>query len=316
MDPENRVLANATEAPSQKELSKAIDNCTLKQLIASKMDDTKYQAHLNHTTASGAGQWLHTVPSKASRKHVDAPHYQVMIQRWLRAPIYEETFHCGYCDDIVDVYGDHCLVCACGGDRTKRHNLLRNEVFYTSLAAGLAPELERPGLLQPRPLLGPTPENGTPNPEDLRRPADVYIPRWRRGAPAAFDLAVTSGLRPDMVARSATNANAATLAYEDFKREHLNTQLLCQQEGITFIPLIAEADGGGWGPEAHKVFNELAKLTSSRTGEPESVVANHILQSLCLILHRENARAILRRRPCQLSRDGIDILTAAVTATA
>ena len=131
MGPESRVHANATDAPSQKELSKAIDNCTLKQLKASKIDDTKYQAHLNHTTASGAGQWLRTIPSKALRKHVDAAHFQVMIQRWLRAPIYEETFHCGYCDDIVDIYGDHCLVCSCGGDRTKRHNLLRNEVFYT-----------------------------------------------------------------------------------------------------------------------------------------------------------------------------------------
>ena len=46
-----------------------------------------------------------------------------------------------------------------------------------------------------------------------------------------------------MVARSAVSANAATLAYEDFKREHLDTQQLCQQEGITFIPMIAEADG-------------------------------------------------------------------------
>ena len=94
------------------------------------------------------------------------------------------------------------------------------------------------------------------------------------------------------------------------------SQLLCQQKGITFIPLIAEADGGGWGPEAHKVFSELAKLTSSRTGAPESLVANHILQTLCLTLHRENARAILRRRPCLASRDGLDVLTAAVTATA
>ena len=80
--------------------------------------------------------------------------------------------------------------------------------------------------------------------------------------------------------------------------------------------MIAEADGGGWGPEAHKVFNELAKLASSRTSEPESVVANNILQSLCMTLHRKNARAILRRRPCQMSREGIDVLTAAVTATA
>ena len=109
-------------------------------------------------------------------------------------------------------------------------------------------------------------------------------------------------------------ASAATLAYEDFKREHLNTQQLCQQEGITFIPMIAEGNGGGWGPEAHKVVNELAKLTSSMTGEPESLVANHILQSLCLTLHRENARAILRRRPCFASREAVAVLTAATAA--
>ena len=72
---------------------------------------------------------------------------------------------------------------------------------------------------------------------------------------------------------------------------------LCMEEGITFIPLIAEADGGGWGPQAHKVFHELAKLTSTATGEPEDLVATNNLQSLGLILHRENARAILRRSP-------------------
>ena len=119
-----------------------------------------------------------------------------------------------------------------------------------------------------------------------------------------------------MVARSAIDAGAATLAYEDHKREHLQTQELCQQEGITFIPLIAEADGGGWGPQAHKVFNELAKITSSTTGEPESLVAGHLLQSLGLILHRENARAILRRRPCFEGGDSLAALSAAASAAA
>ena len=114
---------------------------------------------------------------------------------------------------------------------------------------------------------------------------------------AALDLAATSCLRADMVARSAARAGAAALAYEDFKREHQDTQRLCQEEGITFIPLITEADGGGWGPEAHKVFHELAKLTSSATGEPESTVATNILQSLGIVLHRENTRAILCRSP-------------------
>ena len=56
--------------------------------------------------------------------------FRTMIQRWLRAPIYETESHCPFCDEIMDRYADHCLTCACGGDRVKRHNLLRNEVFY------------------------------------------------------------------------------------------------------------------------------------------------------------------------------------------
>ena len=61
----------------------------------------------------------------------------------------------------MDIYGDHCLVCSCGGDRTKRHHLLRNETFHLCSAAGLAPELEKPGLLRQRPDLGGAPEDGS-----------------------------------------------------------------------------------------------------------------------------------------------------------
>jgi hypothetical protein len=314
MAPDARIPANADETLEQQELSEAIDNNSLAQLKEARRDDTKFQAHLMHTTASGAGQWLHTLPNKALHKHVNALHYRTMVQRWLRTPIFQEPHHCPYCDDMVDIHADHCLVCSCGGDRTKKHNLLRNEVIFTCSSAGLAPELERPGLLQPRPLIGSSTEAGNHgDPNELRRPADVYIPRWKRGVPAAFDLAVTSGLRADVVQRSAAQRDAATMAYEDFKREYMDTERLCFEEGITFIPIIAEADGGGWGPQAHKVFNELAKLQSSLTGEPEDTSALHSLQRLNLTLHRENARAILRRRPYTNATIGNTILSAAAT---
>ena len=126
-----------------------------------------------------------------------------MVQRWLRVPIHNTEYNCPYCDEVVDRYGDHCLTCACGGDRTKRHNLLRNEVYHICHSAGLHPELEKPGLLEGRPLIGASAESGSSEDQSAnRRPADVYIPRWRRGAPAALDFAVTSGLRGDILARS------------------------------------------------------------------------------------------------------------------
>ena len=52
---------------------------------------------------------------------------------------------------------------------------------------------------------------------------------------------------------------------------------------------------GSWGSQAHKVWSELAKSIASATGELESTTANHIFQNMGFILHKENARAILRR---------------------
>ena len=106
----------------------------------------------------------------------------------------------------------------------------------------------------------------------------------------ALDFAVTSGLR----SRYATlqDRSASLLAYEDHKRTHLDTAALCAAEGLGFTPMVVEAVGGGWGPAAAKMFSELAK---AKSGESEDFVANQLYQRLGVILHRENARAVLKR---------------------
>ena len=90
----------------------------------------------------------------------------------------------------------------------------------------------------------------------------------------------------------------------------MNTETLCQENGITFLPIICEADGGGWGPTAHKVWSELAKHKALASGEQISTIVSQLLQSLGLLLHRENARAILRRAPRLIGYDCRDLLTA------
>ena len=59
--------------------------------------------------------------------------------------------------------------------------------------------------------------------------------------------------------------------------------------------MIMEACGGSWGPEAHKVWTEIAKTTAQATGELESTIIARFFQNTGFILHRENARAIVRR---------------------
>ena len=84
-------------------------------------------------------------------------------------------------------------------------------------------------------------------------------------------------------------------SYEDFKRSHLNTAFSCSAEGFFFAPVVVEARGGAWGPAAVKVFSELAKAKSMITGEPVATLLTHLYQGLGVILHRENARAALKR---------------------
>ena len=125
----------------------------------------------------------------------------------------------------------------------------------------------------------------------------MFIPRWRSGLPVAWDFAVTCGVRLDTLADAVHDRDSILTSYEDFKCSFKDTKNSCQAQGMSFIPMVMEASGGGWGPMARGVWSELAKSTALATGELESerTCAIHLRQRLSMTLHRENARARLRR---------------------
>ena len=249
-----------------------------------------------------AGIWLHAIPSEALGTKVAPNLYIPMLQRRLRMPVFDDPFFCPLCDGVMDIWGDHALTCACGGDRTKRHNLVRNAGVRLATTAGWRPEPEKPGLLRPRPTQGNRCEDGSEGREDgrgpeARRPADIFVPRWDLGGSAALDFAVTSGLRTDMLEQTAADGCSGILAYEHFKNSYLDTATHCASEGVKFIPMVVEAHSGAWGPNASKVWLRLGKAISIISGESTALEALRAKQNLGLILHRETARAILRRSP-------------------
>ena len=76
---------------------------------------------------------------------------------------------------------------------------------------------------------------------------------------------------------------------------------------------------GGCGTEAAKVWSELAKTHALATGELRATVLSRFLQSCSIILHRENARSILRhpmRPDAMLSSSGVDGSAAALLTSA
>ena len=299
----------------QRVLSSFIDAGSLKHLTDPDNASLGSRAHMSLLGLEGAGTWLHTIPSDALGTKVDPRLYITMLQRRLRLPIFEEPFFCPLCNGVMDTLADHALTCACGGDRTKRHNLMRDACVRMAWSAGWRPEPEKPGLLRPRSFpvnqgievrgggdgLGP----------EARRPADVYIPRWDLGGSAALDFAVTSGLRTNQLEQTAADGLSSLTSYEVIKDAFRDTAAHCASEGISFIPMVAEAHSGAWGPRATKVWVRLGKALSMLSGESAALEALRVRQTLGLSLHRETARAILRRSPAYIitaDREAADAL--------
>ncbi len=174
----------------------------------------------------------------------------------------------------------------------RKHNGTRNRLGVWAGAARLHPELEKPGLLQPCPE---QPDAGQ------RRPADVFVPSWKLGGPAAFDIAITSPHRLDVLAQACLKPGAAAEAYEHHKRVYLDTAADCQRQGLAFIPIVAESSGG-WGPSAQCVFKALARSIAVLSGrEPDKELLEH-RQAMGVFIRQANARAVSRRDPGATAR--------------
>ena len=147
-------------------------------------------------------------------------------------------------------------------------------------------ELEKPGLLLPaRPHY---------EQQSARRPADIYLPRWYGGLPAALDFAVTSPNQSTTVGIAAREALHAAISYSETKRAHLNTATQCQTLGVTFLPMVCETTGA-WAPEASAVLKQLARQAATREARPASECYRALLQRLAVQVRTANARAHLRR---------------------
>ena len=61
--------------------------------------------------------------------------------------------------------------------------------------------------------------------------------------------------------------------------------------------MITEATSGSWSYEAIEIWKLVMWTLAIKQGEEYSKIANETYQSLSVILHRSNARAIMKRSP-------------------
>jgi len=294
----DRVPVSVPQPIRQQNLSLALERAVLSGLLEPLPGNLAFRAHLSLMSQPHTGDWLLAIPSEMLDHAIAPPLFRVMLQCRLRVRVYERLSFCPLCDAVLDVYGDHSKQCSCGGDRTLRHNQIRNLGFRFFSAAGLRPELEKPGLLPLRPSGGVGqggPTSRTSPRASLRRPADVFAPRWELGQPAAFDFAIASGLKGGSLEESARDGSYAAATYAEEKRKHLDTAAECRGRGILFVPMVCEAHGGSWEAGALEVWRKVAKAREAVSGEPWQQCFQHMLQSLSIAIQRSNARAILSR---------------------
>ena len=172
VDPQDSLTPESIgDSPlSQKVLSSKIEEQQFNNLFhnASVTD----RARLLSISSPHASAWLSVTPSPRLNLHLEPAEFQVALKWWLGIPVVQGQScpHCPSC--VLDDFGHHSLTCKHGVDVVSRHNKLR-DVFYDFCQ---------------RACLGPCLEMGCKAGSDSQsRPADVLVPNWDLGKPAAFD---------------------------------------------------------------------------------------------------------------------------------
>ena len=177
----------------------------------------------------------------------------------------------------------------CGGnsDRIHRHDSIRDAVFSAAQSAALAPLKEAPSLI----------------PGSSTRPADVYLPNWKRGQPAALDVTVISTMQQQtLLGASITPGHALQVGEERKMAAHA---AICRGVGVNFIPLVVESLGG-LSQLAIETIKSIGRLQGQRLGNPPADSTRHLSQRISISLWKGNASLWIRRQPVAPTRvDGL-----------
>ena len=88
--------------------------------------------------------------------------------------------------------------------------------------------------------------------------------------------------------------------YAITKRTFLATEQKCHAAGFSFIPLVFEAHGGGWGTQTRKSLGFVSQQLQAVGDWCREGIPLRLAQRISCSLQREAARAVLRR----LATDG------------
>ena len=245
---------------SQRTLSRFIDQYSFDSLSTSAPDN-RAKALILAMSAPHAGDCLRAIPSPTLGLHFHDVEFRFGLLYWLGIPMTDSSLFCSVCDKGSDSMGDHAVGCGGNGDRISRHDAIREILFSSTQSAGLAPRREVPSII----------------PYSSSRPADIYLPFWSGGRPAAVDVTVISPFQKSTITASSSSQGAALTVAETRKNAaHLSN---CRSTGVSFLPLAVETLGC-WSRDAVSTIRSIGRLQALRLGLDPGETISHLFQRL------------------------------------
>ena len=284
-DQEETITMEEFGGAAQKRWSNKVDlrNQAVFQTLIREQGSRRDIIRTNGVMMPHAGDWLNSIPSKVYNLKIRSREFIPPVKFRLGMPIYRTVGPCPSCDDVSDIMGDHALNCKRGGgERTARHNHLRDILTALATAAHLNPQHEEQNLI----------------PGSGRRPADVMIPQWQGGKDVAYDVTVINNLRQDLAVRQVEDPRNALEKARRTKNDNYLQD--CLKEDIAFVPLPVEVTGA-WEDRAVKEVDKIARALAKQQGQEEAQIRSHTFQRLSVALHKANAAIWLAECPDRTS---------------
>ena len=202
-------------------------------------------SHLRELSSGAhASSWL-TAPSPLHPTlHWRSSDWQLLLRWRLGMPL-PVPRRCVACGQHQDFYGDHALCCKAMGVYA-RHNNLRQALTGLVTRAGFACQLE------------------VALPGTNLIPADVFVPTFVDGFPAALDVAVTHPLHPSAQAPATVVTGAAAEARASAKVAYYESA--CQARSWSYTAFVAETTGAV-NQAGQRLVRKLIRQEALHSGE-------------------------------------------------
>ena len=262
----------------QRPLSHAIDEASHHHLL-STAPDTRCRALALSSGLPHASDWLNVVPSASLGLHLHDRKFRCCLRYWRGVPLHSSAYSCPECRGMADRFRDHQVGCGGNGDRIARHNAIRDVLFSAAQYAALAPTKEAPSLV----------------PSSCSCPADILLPHWSRGCPAALDVSVISPLQQPTLAGAASSPGHALRV--GVRRKISSNLPACRSAGVDFLPIFVETLGGGC-PDAIATICSIGQALGQRLNSTDPADSTkHLFGRLAVALWRGNAALWMHRQP-------------------